>query len=86
MQDASRLQRTSSPATGLASLASQHLQYGPHMSRETKGQPRAGEPPRGGGLCFSRASDAGIHADVDDSNAERIDGVADRAWAIGILR
>ena len=41
--------------------------------RETKGQPQAGVPPRGGGLCFSRASDAGIHADVDDSNAERID-------------
>ena len=41
--------------------------------RETKGQPRAGVPPRGGGLCFSRASDAGIHADVDDSNAESID-------------
>ena len=36
-------------------------------------QPQAGVPPRGGGLCFSRASDAGIHADVDDSNAERID-------------
>ena len=31
-------------------------------------------PPSGGdGLCFSRASDADIHADVDDSNAERID-------------
>ena len=38
--------------------------------RETKrgGSPRPGLP-----FCFSRASDAGIHADVDDSNAERID-------------